>query len=86
MLLPLVCPCLQETMQRNLLRKEIVLYFLQNKLRQNNYILFKLSAYKTGVSMRIFKLQVLSLSKLAFAISGENRSLNEHLRPNFGLK
>ena len=50
------------------------------------HMLFKLSACKTGVSMRLFKLQVLSLFKLPFAISGENRSLNEHLRPNFGLK
>ena len=36
--------------------------------------------------MRLFKLQVLSLFKLPFRISGENRSLNEHLRANFGLK
>ena len=50
------------------------------------YVLFKLSAYKMGVSMRLFKLQVLSLFKLPFSISGENRSLNEHLRANFGLK
>ena len=48
--------------------------------------LFKLSAYKMGVSMRLFKLQVLSLFKLPFSISGENWSLNEHLRANFGLK
>ena len=41
--------------------------------------LFKRSAYKIGVSMRLFKLQVLSLFKLPFSISGENRSLNEHL-------
>ena len=58
----------------------------QKKQAKIGYKLFKLSAYKTGVSMRIFKLQVLSLFKLPFAISGENRSLNEHLRPNFGLK
>ena len=38
--------------------------------------LFKLSAYKMGVSMRLFKLRVLSLFKLPFSISGENRSLN----------
>ena len=49
-------------------------------------LLFKLSAYKMGVSMRSFKLQVLSLFKLPFSISGENRSLNEHLRATFGLK
>ena len=36
MLLPLVCPCLQENMRRNLLCKEIVLIFLQNDLWQNN--------------------------------------------------
>ena len=48
--------------------------------------LFKLSAYKMGVSMRLFKLQGLSLFKLPFSISGENRSLNERLRANFGLK
>ena len=47
---------------------------------------FKPSAYKIGVSMRLFKLQVLSLFKLPFLISGENRSLNEHLRAKFGLK
>ena len=41
------------------------------------YILFKLSAYKMGVSMRLFKLRFLSLFKLPFSISGENRSLNE---------
>ena len=35
--------------------------------------------------MRLFKLQVLSLFKLPFSISGENRSLNEHLRANLGL-
>ena len=39
-----------------------------------------------GVSMRLFKLQVLSLFKLPFSITGENRSLNEHLRAKFGLK
>ena len=36
--------------------------------------------------MRLFKLQLLSLFKLPFSISGENRSLTEHLRANFGLK
>ena len=59
-------------------------FFWENKGK--GYTLFKLSAYKTGVSMRLFKLQALSLFKLPFAISGENRSLNERLRPNFGLK
>ena len=39
--------------------------------------LLKLSAYKMGASMRLFKLHVLSLFKLLFRISGENRSLNE---------
>ena len=48
--------------------------------------LCKLSAYKMGVSMRLFKLRFLSLFKLPFSISGENRSLNEHLRAKFGLK
>ena len=48
--------------------------------------LFKLSAYKMGVSMRLFKLQFLSSFNLPFPISGENRSLNEHLRASFGLK
>ena len=38
-----------------------------------------------GFSMKLFKLQVLSLFKLHFSISGENRSLNEHLRAKFGL-
>ena len=52
----------------------------------NGYELFKLSAYKVGVSMRLFKLQFLSLFKLPFSISGENRSLNGHLRATFGLK
>ena len=47
---------------------------------------FKLSAYKMGVSMRSFKLQVWGLFKLPFSISGENWSLNEHLRAKFGLK
>ena len=42
--------------------------------------LFKLSAYKMGISMRRFKLPVLSLFKLPLSVSGENRSLNEHLR------
>ena len=50
------------------------------------HCLFKLSAYKVGVSMRLFKLQSLSLFKLPFSISGEHRSLNEHLRAKFGLK
>ena len=36
--------------------------------------------------MRLFKLRFLSLFKLPFSISAENRSLNEHLRPKFGLK
>ena len=36
MLLALVCPCLQENMQINLLCKIIVLYFLQNILCQND--------------------------------------------------
>ena len=36
--------------------------------------------------MRLFKLRFLSLFKLPFSISGENRSLNEHLRAKFGLK
>ena len=36
--------------------------------------------------MRLSKLQVLSLFKLPFPISGENRSLSEHLRANFALK
>ena len=53
-------------------------------LKTNN--LFKLSAYKMGVSMRLFKLQVLSSFKLPFSISGQSRSLNEHLRATFGLK
>ena len=35
--------------------------------------------------MRLFKLQVLSLFKLPFSISGENRSLNEYLRAILGL-
>ena len=39
-----------------------------------------------GVSTRLFKLQSLSLFKLLFSISGEKRSLNEHLRATFGLK
>ena len=47
--------------------------------------LFKLSAYKRGVSMRLFKLQFWSLFKLQFSNSGENRSLNEHLRAKFGV-
>ena len=47
--------------------------------------LFKLSAYKMGVSMRLFKLQFLSLFKLPFSISGEILLLNEHLRANLGL-
>ena len=51
-----------------------------------SYVFFKLSAYKMGVSMRLLKLRFLSLFKLPFSISGENRSLNEHLRPKFGLK
>ena len=41
-----------------------------------SYSFFKLSAYKMGVSMRLFKLQFLSLFKLPFSISKENRSLN----------
>ena len=36
--------------------------------------------------MRLFELQCLSLNKLPFSISGENRSLNEHLRAKFRLK
>ena len=36
--------------------------------------------------MRLFKLRFLSLFKHPFSISGENRSLNEHLRGKFGLK
>ena len=39
-----------------------------------------------GVSMRLFELQFLSLFRLPLSISGENRSLNEHLRAKFGLK
>ena len=50
------------------------------------YPLFKLSAYKMGVSMRLFKLRFLSLFKLPFSISGENRSLNEPLRAKLGLR
>ena len=38
-----------------------------------------------GVSMRLFKLQFWSLFKLPFSISGEDWSLNEHLRAKFGL-
>ena len=62
------------------------LFMCVSKSRKYIYLLFKLSAYKMGVSMRLLKLQVLSLFKLPFRISGENRSLNEHLRANFGLK
>ena len=36
--------------------------------------------------MRLFKLQFFSLFTLPFSILGENRSLNEHLRANAGLK
>ena len=36
--------------------------------------------------MRLFELQFLSLFKLPFSMSGEKRSLNEHLRAEFGLK
>ena len=36
--------------------------------------------------MRLFKLPFLSLFKLPFSISGENRSLHEHLRAKFGLR
>ena len=49
-------------------------------------MLFKLSAYKMGVSMRLFKFQFLSLFKLLFSILEENQNLNEHLRATFGLK
>ena len=47
-----------------------------------NSMLFKLSAYKMGVSMRLFMLQALSLFKLHFSIVGENRSLNEQFKSN----
>ena len=55
----------------------------KNKNRSRGY---SNSVLTNGVSMRIFKLQVLSLFKLPSSISGENRSLNEHLRAKFGLK
>ena len=35
--------------------------------------------------MRVLKLQILSLFKWLFSFSGENRSLNEHLRATLGL-
>ena len=65
----------------------IVLLLLRKDFSvDHDHMLFKVSAYKMGVSMRLFKLQVLSLFKLPFSISGENWSLNEHLRAKFGLK
>ena len=48
-------------------------------------LLFKVSSYKMGVSMRLHKLQALCLFKPPFSISGENRSLSEHVRAKFGL-
>ena len=53
---------------------------------QSLHLLFKLSAYKMGVSMRLFKLQLLSSFRLPFSISRDIRSLNEHLRAKFGPK
>ena len=44
---------------------------LENKRFGIHQTLFKLSAYKMGVSMRLFKLKVLGLSKLPFSISGK---------------
>ena len=52
---------------------------------KDKFAISRLSAYKMRASMRLFKLQVLSLFKLPFSISGQNRSLNEHLRAKFGL-
>ena len=65
----------------------IVMAFPQRKTASMciYYEFFKLSAYKTGVSMKLCKLQFWSLFKLSFSISGENRSLNGHLRAKFGL-
>ena len=56
------------------------------KLQQKVVIMIQPSAYKMGVSMRLFKLQVLSLFKLPFSVWGDNWSLNDHLRANFGPK
>ena len=53
---------------------------------KNQISFLRLSAYKMGVSMRLFKPQILSLFKLPFAILGEDRGLNDHLRAKFGLK
>ena len=58
--------------------KEVTVFKVANNL-------FKLSAHKMGLSMRLFKLQVLSLFKLPFSVWGENRSLNDHLRADFPL-
>ena len=48
--------------------------------------LFKFIAYKVGVSLRLFKLQILSLFEFHFASSGESRNLNEHLRTKLRFK
>ena len=67
-------------------RSDTITISLATKLMDHTPSIFQSQYLQDGVSVRSFKLQVLSLLKLPFSISIGNRSLNEHSGANLGLK